>query len=326
MMRVAVLDDFNRAFVDAPPVARLRQRAEVTVYTDAILPEERSARLRGVEAIIALRERTRFDAAFFETVPDLRLISQTGGGINHLDLEAATRASVLVATAQGGSGSATGELALGLMLSLLRQIPQTDRALRQGQWTWPIGRVLSGKTLGLIGLGRVGGATARLARAFGMELLAWSRNMTPERAAEYGATSVSLEDLLRQSDVVSVHVPLNAGTRGLLDESRLRLMRSDAYLINTSRGPVVNEGALVRLLQEGAIAGAGLDVYDAEPLPAGHPLTRLGNVVLTPHLGWPTDSTYRDFTENAVRNVELYIDGTLTQVLNPEARQEVRTA
>lgn len=320
-MRVAILDDYSEAFVHAPATSRLRGRADVTVFTEPITAGERAQRLLGVEAIIALRERTRFDASFFESVPGLRLLSQTGTGVNHVDLEAATRAGVLVATAPGGSGSTTAELAIGLMLSLMRQIPQTDRALRTGQWTWPVGRAMEGKTAGFIGLGRVGGATAKLAGAFGMEVLAWSRSMTPERAAEFGASSVSLEDLLRRSDIVSIHVPLNTGTRGLLDEAKLRLMRPDAYLINTSRGPVVQEDALVKVLREGVIGGAGLDVYDEEPLPINHPLLSLDNVVLTPHLGWPTDIAYADFTENAVRNIELYLDGALEKVLNPNARQ-----
>lgn len=321
-MRIAILDDYHKALLNSPPVERLREKADVLVFTESLSPEERKEKLRDVEGIIALRERTRFDSAFFQDTPSLRLISQTGNGVAHIDLAAATKAGVLVATAPGGSSASTAELAIGLMLALMRQIPQNDAGIKAGQWPSYLGRTLEGKTLGLLGLGRVGGATARLAGAFGMRMLVWSRNMTPNRAKEYGAESTDIEGLLRESDIVSVHLAMNPDTRGLVDEAKLRLMKPNAFLVNTARGPIVDEEALVRVLQEGVIAGAGLDVFGQEPLPTDHPLRHLPNVILTPHIGWPTDISYATFAESAVRVMEQYIDGKLENVLNPEARQK----
>lgn len=315
--KVVVLDDYHQKFEDAPPIQRLRARpgVEVTVYTGPLRGAARVAALAGVEAVIALRERTRFDAAFFADAPQLHLIAQTGGGMNHVDQDAAKAAGVTVVPAPAASSAATAELAIGLMIAIMRQIPQSDRTLRSGVWDQLSGSVMEGKLLGLIGLGNVGKPTARLARAFGMRLQTWSRNMTPERAAEVGAESVPLEELLQTSDVVSVHLALNAGTRGFLDEAKLRLMKPSAFFVNTARGAIADEAALVRMLQERAIAGAALDVFTEEPLPADHPLLKLDNVVLTAHLGWPTDSTYAGFAEAAVRRVEEYLD---RQTARPE--------
>ncbi|MCX6021230.1 MAG: D-2-hydroxyacid dehydrogenase family protein [Chloroflexi bacterium] len=310
-MKVVVLDDHHRAFVNAAAVKRLRERAgvEVTVLTETVTGEALADALRGVDAVVALRERTRFDAAFFAMAPNLKLIAQTGGGINHVDVAAANAAGVIIAAAPAASSSATPELTIGLMIALMRRIPQTDRKLRAGEWDQISGQVLEGKTLGLVGLGRVGTPTAQLARAFGMKLLAWSRNMTPERAAEVGATSVPLDELLQTADIVSVHLSLTAETRGMISEEKLRLIRPNAYLINTARGAIVDEAALARLLAEGAIAGAALDVFTEEPLSPESPLLKLDNVVLTPHLGWPTDSAYAGFSESAVQRIEEFLDG-----------------
>ncbi|MBI2887015.1 MAG: D-2-hydroxyacid dehydrogenase family protein [Chloroflexi bacterium] len=318
-MKVAVLDDYHGAFLEAPPVLRLRQRATVVVHTRQLALTERQTALAGVEAIIALRERTRFDAAFFQDASDLRLISQTGGVGPHLDLEAATRAGVLVATARLAGSPSTVELTFGLILAVMRRIPQSDRAIREGRWETPYGRTLTGKTLGIVGLGRIGTEVARVAQAFGMQVVAWGRRLTLEHAAQVGVRAVSLEELLASADVVSVHLALNAGTRGLLDATKLRLMRPEAYFINTARGAIVDEAALVELLREGRIAGAGLDVFAEEPLPADSPLRALDNVVLTPHAGWPADSSYAGFADAAVRNIEAYMDGAPANVVNPEA-------
>ncbi len=320
-MRVAILDDYHKALLNSPPVERLKKKAEVLVFTESLAPQERKEKLKDVDAIIALRERTRFDTTFFNDTPSLRLISQTGNGIAHIDLAAATTAGVLVATAPGGSSASTAELAIALMLALMRQIPQNDAGLKAGDWPNYLGMTLEGKTLGLLGLGRVGGATARLAKSFGMKLLVWSRNMTPERAAEYGAESVDLERLLKESDIVSVHLAMNPDTRGLLDERKLRLMKRDAFLVNTARGAIIDEEALIKVLQEEAIAGAGLDVFIQEPLPSDHHIRRIPNVILTPHVGWPTDVSYATFAESAVRVVEQYMDGELENPVNPEAKR-----
>ena len=207
------------------------------------------------------------------------------------------------------------------MLAVMRRIPQSDRAMRQGDWPLVLGYVLRAKTLGILGLGKVGTGMAEIGRAFGMKIIAWGPTLTPERASRSQAIYLPLDDLLKQADVVSVHLALSDQSKNLLNEARLRLMKKSAYLINTARGAIVDEKALVKILQEHAIAGAALDVFVEEPLPANHPLWQLDNVVLTPHLGWPTDSGFAGFAENAVTNILDYLDGKLTRVVNPEALQ-----
>jgi phosphoglycerate dehydrogenase-like enzyme len=226
-----------------------------------------------------------------------------------VDVEAATARGIVVGKAVGGPGTGAPELTMGLILALLRKIAESDAAMHAGEWPTPLGYELGGKTLGLVGLGNVGGQVARLARAFGPTLLAYSPSLTLERAAQVGCEAVSLEDLLKRSNVVSIHVPLNAGTKGLIDEHRLGLMKPWAFLINTSRGPVVDERALVQALAAGKLAGAALDVYDEEPLPADHPLRKLPNVVLTPHIGWPTDQGFERFAGPAVDVILAYAEG-----------------
>ncbi|MBI2815974.1 MAG: D-2-hydroxyacid dehydrogenase family protein [Acidobacteria bacterium] len=323
-MRIVVLDDFHCTYDSSKGIARLRELADVIIYTDA--PGSRAElveRLRNVPVVIANRERTRFPADLFAELPKLELLCNTGGHAYHVDLKAATEAGVALVLAYSGDpatlGLSTAELTIALMMAVMRQIPQSDRGIRNGEWQLPLGRCLYGKTLGLLGLGRVGAQVARLATAFNMRLLAWSQNMTPERAAAAGAEYRALDDLLAESDVVSVHVALSDRTRGMLDETRLRKMRRTAYLVNTSRGAIVYENALARLLAENAIAGAALDVFVSEPLPAAHPFTQLSNVVMTSHLGWPTDLTYDTFSEDCARQIGKYLAGDYSAVQNPES-------
>jgi phosphoglycerate dehydrogenase-like enzyme len=323
-MRIVVLDDFHRVYEDSAGVARLREHADVAVYTDpAGSRDELVARLQGVPIVVANRERTHFPADLFPRLPDLELICNTGGHAYHVDVPAATAAGVGLVYAKPltlePSPHATAELTLALMLAIMRRIPQTDRAVRAGEWPLVLGRVLNGKTLGILGMGRVGGGVARLANAFGMRVLAWGPTLTPERAAAHGAEYRELDALLAEVDVVSIHLALSAQSRGLLDEARLRRLGPSAYLVNTARGAIVDEAALVRVLGESAIAGAALDVFAEEPLPAGHPLTRLDNVVLTPHLGWPTDLTYTQFTTGAADQILAYLSGDYQYLVNPEA-------
>jgi phosphoglycerate dehydrogenase-like enzyme len=321
-MRVAVLDDYHRVFDADPAIERLRRRVAVDVFTEKVPSLET---LRGYGVLIALRERTRFDAAFFDAVRGLELIAQTGNHAYHLDLEAATRAGVLVGMgssdldAMGAMAASTIELTFGLMLACMRRIPHVDGAMRDGEWPSPLGQALCGKRLGILGLGRMGRGVAPIAKAFGMELLAWGPTLTPERARESGATFMELDALLEAADVVSVHLKLSEQSRGLLDEARLRRIGPRSVLVNTARGAIVDEAALARVLAEKALGFAGLDVFVEEPLPADSPLRRLDNVVLTPHLGWPVDLTYRTMAEAVVRIVESYLDGTYAKALNPEA-------
>lgn len=293
-MRVAILDDVHDAYGATSGVRRLRERAEVAIFRKAIPPE-----LRGFDAMVANRERTRFTRELFEQLPDLRIIAQTGNHAYHIDLDAAAERGVIVARATGGFSYGAAELTIALAMALMRQIPAADAAMRRGEWRTPMTRVLHGKTLGIVGLGQVGGHVAALGRAFGMQVLASGRR---SHARE-------LDELMRLSDVVSIHATLSPQTRGLIDARRIGLMKRGAYLINTARGAIVDTQALVEALQTQRIAGAGLDVFDEEPLPAGHPLTRLPNVVLTPHLGWPTDEAYGRFAAAAADVLLAYLDG-----------------
>jgi phosphoglycerate dehydrogenase-like enzyme len=321
-MRVAVLDDYHRVFDDDPAIQRLRARVPVDVFTEKLTSLEQ---IRDHQILIALRERTRFDAAFFAALPNLKLIAQTGNHAYHVDLPAATRARVLVGMgssdlqSMSAMAASTIELTFALMLALLRRVATTDHAIREGGWPQPLGYTLSGKKLGLLGLGRIGREVARIARAFDMEILAWGPTLTDERAAQSSARRMELDALLEAADVVTVHVKLSDDSRGLLDERRLRLIGPQGWLINTARGAIVDEAALARVLAEGALGGAGLDVFAVEPLPADSPLRRLANVVLTPHLGWPADQTYRYMSEAVVRIVEGFLDGSWRGAINPEA-------
>ena len=319
-MKVTVLDDYQRAFDGTEAIQRLRQRAEVKILTEKLPTEEALVRaLKGVNAIIPIRERTKFPAALLQALPDLEFIAQTGNHAYHVDLEAATKAGIVVAMAPGGNS--TTELAFGLMFAVMRRIPQSDQAMRRGEWPLVLGYVLRGKTLGILGLGKIGSEVAAIGRAFGMKIIAWGPTLTTERASKSQATYLPLDDLLQQADVVSVHLALSEQSRNLLTEDRLRLMKQSAYLINTARGAIVDEKALVKILRERTIAGAGLDVFVEEPMPPSHPLLDLDNVVLTPHLGWPTDSGFAGFAENAATNILDYMDGKLTRAVNPEALQ-----
>lgn len=305
-MRVAILDDIHDAFDRTEAVARLRQRAEVHIFREAF---GNPSALAGFDALIANRERTRFTRALLEQLPDLRIISQTGNHAHHVDFDAARDLGIVVAKASGGVSFGTAELTMALALAVVRRIPELDGAIRKGEWPTPMTRVLYGKTMGIVGLGRLGRYVAGLAIAFGMTVIAWSPTLTEDVARKSGAGYMPLDDLLRIADVVSIHVSLKRETRDLIDAGRLALMKPTACLVNTARGPIVNEAALVSALEEGRIAGAGLDVFDEEPLPAGHPLTRLSNVVLTPHIGWPTDHGYEQFANSAVDVLLDFMDG-----------------
>ncbi len=304
-MRVAILDDVHDVWSGTEAVRRLRERADVEVFTEPSAP----AALRGFDALIANRERTRFTRELLERLEGVRLIVQTGNHAAHIDLAAARERGIVVAQASGGYSIGAAELALALELAVMRRIPEQDAAVRRGEWSTPSTPVLHGKTLGVIGLGRVGSHVARIANAFGMQVLAWSPRLTDALARAAGAERRELDDLLAQSDVVTIHASLTPASRGLLDARRLGLMKPTAYLINTARGAIVDEKALLAALSERRIAGAGLDVFEVEPLPPDHPFTALDNVVLTPHLGWPTDDGYQRFASTACEVVLAYMDG-----------------
>ena len=313
-MRIAVLDDIHQVWDGTEGVRRLRERAEVQVFTT---PFGDPAALRGFDALIANRERTKFTRDLLNRLPDVRVIAQTGNHASHIDFAAARERGIVIAQASGGYSIGAAELTIALATAVMRQIPASDAAVRRGEWPTPSTPVLHRKTLGLIGLGRVGRHVAGIANAFGMRVIAWSPRLTDDAAAASGAERRELDDLMRESDVVSIHASLTATSRGLIDARRIGLMKPTAYLVNTARGPIVDESALVAALKENRIAGAGLDVFDQEPLPAGHPLAMLPNVVLTPHLGWPTDHGYQRFATAACEVLLAYMDGREFPIFEP---------
>jgi phosphoglycerate dehydrogenase-like enzyme len=325
-MKIALLNDYQRAARGAADWSRLPADCELLVYHDHLEDEDALVRrLADCEIVMALRERTPFPAHLLERLPRLKLLASTGPRNAAIDMEAATRLGIAVCSTTGGSYS-TMELTWGLILGLARHIPQEHHALRQGMWQSTVGIELNGRALGIIGLGQIGGRLARVAHAFRMRVLAWSANLTPERAQECDAERVGLEQLLRDSDIVTIHTRLSPRTRGMLGAAQLALLKPTALLVNTSRGPIVDEAALLNVLRERRIAGAALDVFDREPLPADHPLLKLDNVVLTPHLGYVTQEVYRGFYGETLENILAYLRGAPQRVLNPEALGKRRPA
>lgn len=316
MLRVALVDDYQDVALASADWRRLDGKASVEAFHDHLGDEAALAeRLQPFEVVMALRERTPFRRSLLERLPKLRLLCTAGMRNAAIDMDAAKERGVLVCGTGGGSRS-TMELTWGLILALVRQIPREDRSVRAGGWQETVGIGLDGKTLGIVGLGNIGSQVAEVGRTFHMRLIAWSQNLTDERAAACGAERVRKEELLSQSDIVTVHLVLSPRTAGLLGERELALLRPSAYLVNTSRGPIVDETALIAALQRHAFAGAGLDVFDREPLPPDHPLRTLPNVVLTPHLGYVTAETYRLFYGQTLENIEAFIAGAPQRVLN----------
>lgn len=318
MVRVALLDDYQGVALECADWGSLPEGSAVEAFRDHLSDEAALvARLQPFEVVMALRERTPFPRTLLERLPNLKLICTAGMRNASIDIAAATELGILVC-GTSGSSRATMELTWGLILALLRSIPREDRATRAGRWQETVGVGLDGKTLGILGLGNIGGQVAEVARAFHMPIIAWSQNLTEERAAACGAHLVGKEQLLAQADIVTIHLQLSDRTRALLGARELALMRPSAYLVNTSRGPIVDETALVAALAGGKIGGAGLDVFDQEPLPPDHPFLALENVVLTPHLGYVTRETYAGvFYPQTLANIHTYLAGTPERVLNP---------
>ena len=318
MFRLALLDDYQQVALQSADWDALSPECSVTVFHDHLTDESAIAsRLLDFDAVMALRERTPFQRSLLARLPNLKLIASAGMRNAAIDLEAATELGIVVCGTEGSS-RATMELTWALILGLLRQVPLEHQATRAGSWQRTLGIGLDGKTIGIIGLGNIGSQMAEVARAFHMDILAWSQNLTQDRAEANGATLVSKDDLLRNSDIVTIHTRLSERTRALLGARELSQMKSSAYLVNTSRGPIVDEGALINALRPGAIAGAGLDTFDQEPLPTGHALLGLDNVLLTPHLGYVTQETYRTFYGQTMENIKSFIEGEPQRVMNPE--------
>jgi len=318
MRRVAVLDDYQGVALRMADWSVLDSDCRVEVFRDHLSDLAALAdRLRDFEIVTCMRERTPFGRDLLARLPNLRLLVTTGMRNAAIDLKAATERGVLVCGTAGGPESPPAELTWGLILALVRHIPREDAETRAGRWGTTVGMSLGNSVLGVLGLGRLGAMVARVGGAFGMKVIAWSQNLTAEKAAQCGAALVTKDDLFRQSDIVTIHVQLSERTRGLVGARELGLMRPTAYLVNTARGPIVDEPALVRALQARAIAGAGLDVFDEEPLPPDHPLKRLDNTLLMPHAGYVTEEQYRVRYRDTVENVAAYLKGSPLRILNP---------
>ena len=316
MARVALLDDYQGVALRMADWKSLPAGTEVVAFSDHLADEGALAtRLADFDIVMAMRERTAFTRRLLERLPKLRLLITAGMRNASIDMKAAAERGVLVC-GTAGLPYPTAELAWGLILGLMRRIPAEDRATREGRWQVSLGLGLNGKTLGVLGLGTLGSRVAKVGRAFEMEVLAWSQNLTRARAEEVGATLVAKDELLARSDIVSIHLVLSERTRGLLGARELGLMKRSAYLVNTSRGPIVDEAALIDALRNGIIAGAGLDVFDPEPLPADHPFRSLPNIVVTPHLGYVTEETYRVFYGHALEDVQAFLRGAPVRVLS----------
>lgn len=320
-MRIVIPDDFPPAYGDEPAaLGPLRERGEVILHdTRAASRDELLSRLAGAEVAINIRAYTVFDAALLAALPELRLVSILGTGTDNVDLKAATERGVLVTNTPGASTYSVAELAFALMLAAARHVARFDREMRDGKWQHHKGFELHGKTLGVVGMGLIGQAMAQMAAGFGMRVLAWSFNNDPERARASGAEAVELDELLRRSDVVSLHVRASAEANGIIGRRELSLMKPTAILVNSARGALVDEVALAEALREGRLFAAGIDVYRQEPLPAESPLRGLDNVVLSPHAGWVTHEASGRLLKMPVDNVLAYLDGNPQNVVNPAA-------
>lgn len=308
-MRIAVLDDYQGVALQYADWSAIQANAEVTVFRDHLsAPDDVVARLEPFDVVCVMRERTPLPRTIIERLPRLKMIASTGPGNASID-EGAVRERGIHLTHTEYRSTPTIEMAWALILAGTRNVVGEATSVRTGGWQTSVGPELSGRVLGVLGLGRIGSEMARIGAAFGMEVVAWSQNLTPDRANEYGAQWVSNEDLFRRSDVLTIHVVLSERTRGLVTAAELAAMKPTAWLVNTSRGPVVDEDALVGALRTQSIAGAALDVFDTEPLPADHPFRTLPNVLATPHIGYVATDLYRTFYQGVVANIETWLAG-----------------
>ncbi|HEY0277795.1 MAG TPA: D-2-hydroxyacid dehydrogenase family protein [Solirubrobacterales bacterium] len=315
MKRIVLLDDYQGIALDYGGWDRVPDEWEKVALCRHIAdPDELVEALAGAEIVVAMRERTQFPASTLDRLPDLRLLITTGMANVAIDIPAAQRNGIVVCGTDG-KRPATAELAWGLILALARKIPAEDANMRQGGWQTTIGTDLADATLGLFGLGSLGKCMVPVAKAFGMEVIAWSTNLDPDEAHAAGAEPVAKDELFERSDFISVHYKLSERSRGLIGAADLALMKPSAFFVNTSRGPIVDTDALLEALEAGTIAGAGLDVYDTEPLPADHPLRSAPRTILTPHLGYVTEDTYTVFFDDAVEDVLAYLAGDPVRVL-----------
>jgi phosphoglycerate dehydrogenase-like enzyme len=319
MPKVAILDDYQRVALRMANWSAVQSACSVRSFDGNLGSIEQAAEiLSDFEIICLMRERMPFPAALFDRLPSLRLLVTTGTHNRTVDLNAAVSHGVIVShTRAAGTENSTVELTWALILAAARNLTYEDRAMRAGGWQSTIGMTLHDKTLGILGLGRIGAIVAKIGHAFGMKIIAWSANLTAERVGMTPARLVSKDELFAQSDVLTIHMVLSERTRRLVGANELGRMKAHAILINTSRGPIIDEAALIQALQEKRIAGAGLDAFDQEPLPSDHVLRKLDNVVITPHLGYVSEESYKIFFGDMVENIVAYLAGTPIRVLKP---------
>ncbi|BAT59808.1 putative 2-hydroxyacid dehydrogenase [Variibacter gotjawalensis] len=310
-IRCVVLDDYQNVALKLADWSSVTKDVEVHVINEPLADAAAAiAALKDAEIVCLMRERTPMPKAVIDALPKLKLIITTGAHNASVDLDAAAARGIVV-SGTGGVGGPTAELAIGLIIDLARSITFEASRMRAGQpWQVTVGRDLAGSTLGVLGLGKLGGRVARIAQQFGMNVIAWSQNLTEERCREIGATRVSKEELFAQADFITIHLTLSDRTRGLITVDDFKRMKKTAYIVNTSRGPIIDEDALYDALKSKTIAGAALDVYNVEPLPTGDRFRKLDNVILTPHLGYVTEPNYRKFYEDTVEDIRAFLDGS----------------
>jgi len=320
--KVAILDDFEKLADTVPAYKELQARADVTLLKKRLDGSENIvAALREFDAVLLMRERTFFSDKEYSQLPNLKLISQTGRTSKHLDLANATRRGIAVTGTAADNGVSTTELTVALILALLRKIPQVNARMREEAWPAIAGNTLEGKTIGVFGFGRIGSEVARVMKAFAnTRVLAYSRTLTAGRAAEAGAECVALETLWRESDILTVHINSTAETRGSIGAKEFAIMKRGVLLVNTARGPIVSEPAMIEALATGKLGGVGLDVYDIEPLPMDHPLRRFDNAVLMSHRGYATVEVMSERYEQALHNILNYLDGKPLNLINPDVQ------
>jgi phosphoglycerate dehydrogenase-like enzyme len=315
MMRVGILDDYLGIALDSADWSRVQANAAVDVYRDNLKDRETLVeRLHPYDVLVVMRERTPFPRGLIERLPKLKLLVTTSARNRSIDLAACADRGIVACHTEPGH-TPTAELTWALILALAKRIPEEDRATREGRWGTRPGLGLAGRTLGVVGLGKLGSTVARIGKAFDMRVIAWSQNLTDARAREVGVERVDKDRLLGESDFITLHVVLSDRTRGLIGAADMAKMKPTAYLINTSRGPVIDEEALVDAVRKGVIAGAGLDVFGIEPLPQDHPLRTLPNSVITPHLGGFVEENYRLWYGGAVENILAWLDGKPIRVM-----------
>jgi D-3-phosphoglycerate dehydrogenase len=318
MARVAILDDYQNvalSYADWSPVAK---DVEVKVFTTPFASEAEAIKaLQGFAIVAGMRERTPFPRRVIEALPDLKLLITTGAKNNAFDVKACAERGITVC-GTGTVGNPTTGIVFGLMLELTRKIGFENARMKAGEpWQVTIGQDLEGLTLGIVGLGKLGQRVAGVAKAFGMKVIAWSQNLTPEKAKEAGVEFASREELFAKADFVTIHYQLGERSRGLITGADIARMKPSAYLINTARAPIVDQAALLKALQDRKIAGAGLDVFEVEPLPTDHPYRKLANVVITPHLGYVSEQNYRKYYPDIVEDIRAFLDGKPVRVIAP---------